>query len=450
MKTSPASCWVTQILLLACCLLGADVLAKDAPTNIILILADDLGYETLGAYGGTSYKTPALDKLAANGVRFDKCFVQPLCTPTRVQLMTGIYNVRNYINFGNMDRQATTFGNLFQQAGYGTCIAGKWQLGRDPGLPKKFGFDEYCLWQHLRRPERYKNPGLEINGFPYDWTNGAYGPDLVSNYALDFIRRKKDGPFFLYYPMMLTHAPDVPTPDSPDYNEKTNRPAKGPDGVNVHFADMVAYMDKLVGKLLARLDELGLRENTLVLFVGDNGTGLGVASRLGGRTVIGGKGLTTDAGMHVPLIASWPAKMRGGRACSDLVDSTDFLPTICEAARIPVPTGLQIDGRSFLPQIRGEKGRPREWIYSWYSREGVLAQARECAFTARFKLYRSGEFFDLIQDPEEKKPLTVAALDGDAAKAAKLFRATLDQYREARPAALKSLTGPKGKKADEE
>ena len=316
--------------------------------NIILILADDLGYETIGANGGTSYRTPQLDKLAATGVRFTHCYVQPLCTPTRVQFMTGRYNVRNYINFGNMDPQAVTFGNLLKQAGYATCIAGKWQLGHDLDLPKKFGFDEYCLWQHTRRPPRYANPGLEINGVEKDYANGEYGPDLVNDYALDFITRKKDGPFFLYYPMMLTHAPYQPTPDSQDWDPK----AQG-EQVNAkpeHFGDMVAYMDKLIGKLVARLDALGIRDNTLLLFVGDNGTGRGTRSMMGDKLVIGGKGTTTDAGMHVPLIVNWPGKIAAGSVCSDLVDSTDFLPTLLDAAGVTAPSGLKLDGRTFLPQ----------------------------------------------------------------------------------------------------
>src|SRR5947208_2307532 len=117
--------------------------AHAAQPNVILIMADDLGYETIGANGGTSYKTPNLDRLAAGGVRFTHCYVQPLCTPTRMQLMTGKYNVRNYITFGEMDAKEVTFGNLFKAAGYVTCMAGKWQLGRDLNLPKKYGFDEY-------------------------------------------------------------------------------------------------------------------------------------------------------------------------------------------------------------------------------------------------------------------------------------------------------------------
>ena len=403
--------------------------------NIVLILADDLGYETLGANGGTSYKTPVLDQIAAGGARFTHCFAQPLCTPTRVQLMTGRSNVRNYINFGNMDPQAVTFGNLFQNAGYATCMAGKWQLGHGLALPKKFGFDEYCLWQHTRRSPRYTNPGLEINGVQKNFTNGEYGPDIVNDYALDFITRNKSKPFFLYYPMMLTHDPYQPTPDSKDWDPK----AVG-EGVNqapAHFGDMVAYMDKLIGKLLAKLDEQGLRENTLVLFLGDNGTGRGTRSMMGGRVVIGRKGSTVDAGMHVPMIANWPGRIAKGSVCSDLVDTTDFLPTICEASSVKIPEPEKLDGRSFLPQLLGEKGRPRDWIYSWYSpRQGQGSKVNEFAFNHHYKLYRDGKFVDLAKDPDENAALSVTSLTGDAAKAAQSLQTALDQFKDARPAAL--------------
>src|SRR5262245_52864178 len=265
------------------------------PPNVVLILADAFGYECVGANGGTSYRTPNLDKLAAAGMRFTRCYVQPLCTPTRAQLMTGIYNVRNYVQFGHLDPRATTFAQLFRRAGYATGMVGKWQLGQGFDLPKHFGFDEYCLWQLNRRPPRYANPGLEINGKAIDYKNGEYGPDLVNDYALDFVKRSKDRPFLLYYTMMLTHDPFQPTPDSPDWDPKAmgemvNRNVK-------HFGEMTTYMDKLIGKLMARLDELGLRENTLIVFVGDNGTGRGVTSRMGSQEVHGGKGLTTSAGM---------------------------------------------------------------------------------------------------------------------------------------------------------
>jgi len=417
---------------------------KPAKPNLILILADDLGYETLGANGGTSCATPQLDRLAATGARFAHCYVQPLCTPTRVQLMTGLYNVRNYIRFGHLDPQAVTFANLLKRAGYATCIAGKWQLGRDLALPKQLGFDEYCLWQHTRRPPRYANPGLEINGAETNCAGGEYGPDIVNDYALDFITRKKNGPFFLYYPMILTHAPFQPTPASPDWDPKAQGETVNRDPK--HFADMVAYMDKLIGKLAARLDSLGIRDHTLILFLGDNGTGRGVRSMMGDRLVIGGKGTTTAAGMHVPLIANWPGKIAPGKVCADLVDSTDFLPTLLEAAGVAPPPGAKLDGRSFLPQLRGEKGRPREWIYSWYSpRQTGDMTVRESAFNQRFKLYRTGEFFDLSRDLAEKQPLNAASLAGEAAAAAKSLQGALDRYARARPAELDRALEQPGK-----
>jgi arylsulfatase A len=411
--------------------------AQARKPNIILIMADDLGYETIGANGGTSYKTPVLDQLASSGARFTHCYAQPLCTPTRVQLMTGQSNARNYVMFGMLDPRAVTFGNLLKQAGYATGIMGKWQLGHDPGLPKKFGFDESFLWQHTRRPPRYANPGLEINGVKKDYANGEYGPDLVNNYALDFIARKKDGPFFLYYPMILTHAPYQPTPDSPDWDakatgEQVNRNVK-------HFGEMVSYMDKLIGRLVAKLDALGIRDNTLIFFLGDNGTGRGTSSMMGNKSVQGGKGTTTSYGMRVPLIANWPGNLVAGKVHNDLVDTTDFLPTLMEVAGVKPPLGMKLDGRSFLQQLRGQKGQPREWIYSWYAPRqlpNTSMVVREFAFNDRYKLYRSGEFFDLGNDLEEKTPLSVSSLKGEAGAAAKLLQKALDKYRNVRPAQL--------------
>lgn len=181
---------------------GHALLAAEGKPNVVLILIDDFGYECVTADGGESYRTPVMDGLAATGVRFEQCHVQPLCTPTRVALMTGLVNKRNYTHFGNLDFSQTTFANLLKKGGYATCVAGKWQLQGGFEGPAHFGFDEYALWQLNRRPGRYKNPGLEVNGAQRDYTANEYGPDLVSDYALDFIQRHKDGPFFLYYPMI--------------------------------------------------------------------------------------------------------------------------------------------------------------------------------------------------------------------------------------------------------
>ncbi len=417
--------------------------------NIILIMADDLGYETIHANGGQSYQTPNLDALAAHGIRFDRCYVQPLCTPTRVGLMTGMSNARNYIQFGLMDPNATTFGNLLKDAGYATAMAGKWQLGRDKDLPKKFGFDEYCLWQHTRRPPRYANAGLEYNGVERDFHKGEYGPDLINDFAIEFIERNKTKPFFLYYPMMLTHAPYQPTPDSPDWDPKAAGENAHKD--NKHFGEMVTYMDKLVGKLVTKLDDLKIRDNTVVLFLGDNGTGKGVRSKFKGEDYPGGKGTTNARGMHVPLIANWPGHIKPG-VNDDLIDSTDFLPTVCTAVGATIPSSLKIDGHSFWPQLMGEKGEPREWIYTWYSQHGQ-PPAREFVTTKDYKLYRGGRFYDLKKDPyEEKDPKHAPDLVGEEAKIAAKLKGVLAQYADARPSSVaeKSLAGKRGNREDEQ
>ncbi len=412
-----------HLTILTTCLLlcvQAFAAAADKP-NVVLILIDDFGYECVTADGGESYKTPVMDLLAATGVRFEQVHVQPLCTPTRAALMTGIINKRNYTHFAHLDFSQKTFGNFFHDAGYATCITGKWQLSGDYEGPAHFGFDEYALWQLNRHPDRYKNPGLEINGKPHDYTKQEYGPDIVSDYALDFIQRKKDVPFFLYYPLILTHNPYDATPDSPDY--LTAKSVKGTKD-SLHFPDMVAYTDKLIGKLIAKLDELHLRDNTLVIVLGDNGTGKGTPSRFKGRNVLGGKGSSTMWGTHVPCIGNWPSHFASGKVCGDLIDVTDFLPTICEAAGVKVPAELKIDGRSFLPQLRGEPGNPRDALYTWYNPAGGAKAKFEFTHDQNFKLYADGKFYNVAKDGLEKSPLTDSALD-DNAKAAKAKLAAL-------------------------
>ena len=347
------------------------LLAEAAPSlpdkpNIILIMADDLGYECIGANGGTAYKTPVLDGLAKTGMRFEHCYSQPLCTPSRVQIMTGMYNVRNYVSFGRLDRKQTTFAHLVKNAGYATCIAGKWQLGRDQDAAQHFGFDQSCLWQHTRGgrsqeggkkiDRRFVNPLLEINGEEKDFTNGEYGPQVCTDFICDFIEMNKEEPFLVYYPMILTHCPFDPTPDSSDWDPKRlgSTSYKGDHrDYQRHFGDMLAYADKIVGQIVAQLEASGVRDNTLILFTGDNGTDQPIVSAWNGTTVAGGKGKMTDAGTRVPLIASWPGVIDTGKVSQDLVDFSDFLPTLCDATGTEVPADLTIDGRSFLPLLAG-------------------------------------------------------------------------------------------------
>ena len=333
-----------------------------AKPNIILILADDLGYDCIGANGGQTYKTPELDQMAQRGMRFEHCYAQPLCTPSRVQIMTGTYNVRNYVTFGLLEQSQTTFAHLLKKAGYVTCMAGKWQLGGEGSrmceLARHFGFDEsyLCSWYAY-----YWNPTVVINGTVKDYRQEDYGPDVVNDLACRFLEQNKARPYFLYYTMSLPHDPFLPTPDSgvrEPWRFGDNPEKKGPKGTPdmfkkgdpKYFGHMVAYMDKLVGRLLARLDELGLRDNTLVLFTGDNGSPVGEAL-LHDRKVRAGKGHMTDAGTHVPLIVRWPAGIRQPGVSTDLVDFSDFLPTLCDAAGAEVPAELKVDGRSFLPHF---------------------------------------------------------------------------------------------------
>jgi arylsulfatase A len=428
------------LLLLIAIAFGQTLAAEPGRPNVILIMADDFGYECVTANGGESYKTPNLDRLAATGMRFENCFVQPLCTPTRVQLMTGIYNVRNYVQFGLLDPKATTFAHLLKKSGYATGITGKWQLGREKELPQHFGFDESFLWQHTRRPPRYANPGLELNGVEKDYNQGEYGPDLINDFAMDFVTRHKEHPFFLYYPMMLTHGPFQPTPDSPEWDAKTQGETARQN--TKHFADMTAYMDKLVGRLMGKLDDLKIRDNTLVLFVGDNGTGRGLTSQYRGAPYDGGKGQTNARGMHVPLIANWPGKIAAGKVNADLIDSTDFLPTVCGATGVAIPESLKIDGRSFLPQALGEKGEPRSWIYCWYAPDGGSTADVEFAISKTHKLYSNGELHRISGDPYQEQIVAKSDYAPADAEAARTLQAALDQYAKARPPELAASDPP--------
>ena len=373
-------------------------------TNIVLIMADDLGYECLGCNGGQSYPTPNLDRMAAGGMRFEHCYAQPLCTPSRVQIMTGRYNFRNYRDFAYLDPEEVTFGNILKERGYATCVAGKWQLNGigkwpdwgDTNRAKHFGFDEHCLWQYTQRGERYANPLIMQNGEFLKGLEDKYGPDVFCAFVLDFMTRHRQDPFFIYYPMVLTHDPFVPTPDSPNW--KTGDRNKRD---NKYFADMVAYMDKIVGRILDEIEALGLAENTLVLFTGDNGTNVKITSRWRDSEYPGGKGSMWDPGTHVPLIASWKKAIRPGSVCTDLVDFSDMFPTLAEATHANPPANAVLDGRSFLPQLKGDEGHPRNWIFCHYEER----QSGRFARDKRYKLYMDGKMYDVPADLLEQYPI---------------------------------------------
>ena len=378
--------------------------ATDRP-NIILIMADDIGYECFGCYGSEQYATPRIDALAREGMRLTHFHAQPLCTPTRVKLMTGLSNVRNYAAFSVLRPGQRTIGDYFKEAGYQTMIGGKWQLlgaehyaerFRGKGVrPEDVGFQRHCLWQVDRLGKRYWNPLLRIDGTTKQFRAEDYGPRIVTEHLLRFIRSHRDEPFFVYYPMILVHNPFV------DPRRNTGR-MRGNGQKN--FELMVAEMDELVGRITDEVDRLGIADRTLIMFLGDNGTNRRIKSKLGRRIVRGGKGLTTDAGTHVPFIARWTGHIPKGTQCHDLADVSDILPTLLDVAGRPIPSGL--DGRSFFPQLQGKKGSPRTWLYCYYNPRPEKTNPKRLAWDHRFKLYATGELYDLKADPLEQHPLT--------------------------------------------
>lgn len=396
--------------------------------NIILIMADDLGYETIGCNGGTSYQTPHLNKLAAEGVRFENAYATPLCTPTRVQLMTGKYNFRNYERFGYLNPKERTFAHLMKEAGYKTFIAGKWQLSGGKEAPYNFGFDHYCLWQ-LESGDfwsRYKDPVIYENGEKIKDVKGKYGPDYFTDFVLSSIEshQKQDGPFFIYYPMALVHDPFQPTPVDSGFDDYQIV------GLNdtAYFKNMVAYMDELVGKVVQKLEELELRENTLIIFTGDNGTDRDVVSYMGTQKIRGDKGYTTKAGTHVPLIISWKGNGKIGVTTEALVDFTDFLPTMAEVAGIAIPDDWIYDGQSFLHQVTGKVGYQRDWIFCDYNARGRDFPIKQYSQNRDWKLYKDGSFFHFQEDPKEQNPLTKEELKGAALRSYNILDSVIKRY----------------------
>ncbi len=390
-------------IITTCLLLCVQAFADTAQKpNIIFILADDLGLDGVSCYGADAHKTPNIDQLAAAGTRFETCYAAPLCGPSRCVLMTGRYAFRTgglqngswaVGGPGAKSKDEQPMAKLLKQAGYATGEAGKWrQVGETPG---DWGFDEYCTdptaggwyWK-----DSYNKNGETITG-------EHYNPDVIQAFSIDFIRRHKDGPFFLYYPMHLVHAPILKTPDT------------GKVPAADFYDDNIHYMDKQVGEIVAELKKLGLSEKTVVLFSGDNGTALTYPSAIGGRMINGKKASMLEGGSRVPLIASWPGTTPAGKLSKDIVDFSDMLATFTELAGAPLPKDFTYDSRSIAPQLRGEKGTPREWAYvqlgaKWYVRE------------QGWKMNESGELFDMSDAPFTEK-LIAASADNEPSKAAR-------------------------------
>jgi arylsulfatase A len=420
MKTNSRRITLLATSALACC--GFTLHAADAPSrkpNIIFILADDLGIGNVSCYGADNFKTPNIDSLAKSGIRFANCYAAPLCGPSRALLMTGRYAYHTGMT-GNdsgpilKPANETMMPKVLKPAGYVTAMCGKWsQLPLQPG---DWGFDEYL---RFKGSGKYWNtqPGNEtytLNGKETPLRAKEYLPDTMQKFVVDFINRHKDAPFYVYYAMSHVHADILRTPDS------------APDSKDFYY-DNVVYMDKLVGKLLAELERLKLRDKTLIVFAGDNGTASPYYQRstVHGKALSGHKGTMEECGALVPCIASWPSMVPSGKDSRSLISLCDFFPTLATIAGAPLPAGVTIDGRDFAPPLLGQSEVwPRDWSFvqlgrHWYDRD------------AGWKLNEASELFDMRNAPYAE-PLVATNTQEEAAIAArKRLQAILDQLNPA-------------------
>lgn len=384
----------------ACFMSTPQAYSEDRP-NVLLIMADDLGAENLGCYGNTVYSTPNLDRMATEGARFENAFTTPVCTPTRAMILTGLHPNRS----GFLERldspldpeknnrlpiHLKTFGQVFQSAGYKTAIAGKWHLGdfeRYPDQPTSHGFDEHSLWVQYwdgRRHSRYFGP--------HNWEDGKYivhgeevfGPDYNCDFLIDFIQRNRERPFFAYFAMNLIHGPLITPPGDQKQAEK-RYPADLGERERI-VGRMVYYMDVIVGRLVDKLKELGLEDNTLVIFTGDNGTAGNLVSQMGDFHLRGGKRTMNEAGTRVPFIASWPGKIPPGKRDS-FFTLMDILPTLASVANIPVEHA--VDGMDLSHNLLGIPGKDRKYFAMAF--EGDVYFVRD----ERFRLHEDGRFYDV-------------------------------------------------------
>ena len=443
MKHTPAI--LTALLLAPVTALHA---APPVTPNIVFILADDLGFAEIGANGADRYKTPNIDSLAKTGIRFNHFYTAPLCGPSRALILTGRYAFRSgavsqdacasIIRTG--EQAEVMVPTILKRAGYTTAMIGKWGQLLPSGDAAQWGFDHMLsfkasgiYWNKTAAASWIKKYGLageegtedgvRAKPGPYNidakklmMADNEYMPDLMHRDAMAFINENKAKPFFLYYSLSHVHAQILPTPDSRSPSPGTDAAARYVQVYN----DNIAYMDKLVGKLLAELDRLKLRENTVIFFMGDNGTAKAASdlATIRGRRLIGQKGGMEEGGGLVPFIISWQGVTPQGKLNENLTDASDLLPTFAEIAGAPLPEARIIDGKSLLPQIKGGTNSPRTWAFTqlgghWHVRE------------AGWKLNEAGQLFDMKNAPFEEIPVPADTKDAAALAARQRLSAAL-------------------------
>lgn len=404
--------------------------ADDRP-NIVLIFADDFGRELLDTYGGSSYRTPNIDRLSKEGMTFQTCYSTPLCAPSRVMLMNGQYSFRSYRSWGEIDENRATFAKSLRDSGYQTAMAGKWHMGGWEETPHKIttcGFENYSSYDYAGvLAESMKGNGNQYWGgqIIQDSQNlnlKKYGPDHFSEYITNFIRnRDSSKPFLAYYAMNSMHRPFFPTPEHPDApknNESPPRAWLGSKGDAKNFVPMLTYLDKIVGRILDTLVEEKIDHNTIVIFTSDNGTdnvheAKTIRSKFMNQNVAGGKYFPKELGTNVPLLVRWKGKITPGSKCEQLADLTDIYPTLCNLAKCEFPK--ETDGKSWLPIFEEQPTKNKEFIYSWgnFKRSSKMykqpAKFPNGLFDAirdeEWKYYSNGRLYNIKDDFLERQPI---------------------------------------------
>ena len=413
-------------------LLAATLAAAETKPNIIFILADDLGYGDVSCYGQKKFTTPAIDRLAAEGMKFTQFYAgSTVCAPSRCSLMTGLHTGHCYIRGNKNDpiggncplaADQTTVATILKKAGYATGCFGKWGLGLDTneGSPLKHGFDEFFGYYDHRDAHNYYPPYLHRNNEKIELDGKAYSHDLIEQAALDFIRNNRDKPFFCYLPVTIPHAAmQVPEPYIAPWRQmfsefedvvgkySFNTEVRNPVAA---FPGMITRLDETVAKVLALLQELGLDDETIIVFSSDNGP----HKEGGHRSDIfesfgplrGFKRDLYEGGIRVPMLVRWNKKVKPGSVSEYLGAFWDILPTVADLAGVPESERpKQLDGLSFLPTLLGnttaQKQHPHLY-WEFYEQNGKIA--------VRFGKWK-GIRLNAIQKPDG--PIEVYDLESD-------------------------------------
>lgn len=390
------------LLLLLACFSGFTSRAATKP-NVLLIVTDDQGYGDFGFTGNKQIETPNLDKLASQSVRFDRFYVTPFCAPTRAALMTGRYPLQGGVHGvargeETMRSAETTLAEVLKKNGYRTGIFGKWHNGENyPYTPNGQGFDE-ALGFNLGHWNNYFDPRLRHNA---EWVKKeGWITDVLTNSALEFIEQSKEQPWFCYLAYNAPHSPfQCPEREFQKYK------AKGLDDTLAAVYGMCENIDTNVGFIRRQLEQWQLAENTLVLFLTDNGP----ATERYTANLRGRKGSLYEGGSRTPLLIHWPARIPEPRVVSTLSDAIDILPTVCDLVGVKPKTNFPLDGRSLVPLIDGKpEGWPEREIFIQNLARTDLQRTQGAVITQRFSAVNTGrgwELYDLQADPGQQTNL---------------------------------------------